>query len=62
MVRLFAGSKEDKRRVEKALGAAGLPSGKGDSIALNKFAFEDFFTFYKCLTQRDEVTAIFNKL
>ncbi|CAG9113814.1 unnamed protein product [Plutella xylostella] len=62
IVRLFASSKEDRRRVEAALGAGGLPCGKDDRLQADKFTFEDFFTFYKCLTQRDEVTQLFNQI
>ncbi|KAG7306527.1 1-phosphatidylinositol 4-5-bisphosphate phosphodiesterase classes I and II, partial [Plutella xylostella] len=62
IVRLFASSKEDRRRVEAALGAGGLPCGKDDRLHVDKFTFEDFFTFYKCLTQRDEVTQLFNQI
>ncbi|GBO98517.1 1-phosphatidylinositol 4,5-bisphosphate phosphodiesterase classes I and II [Eumeta japonica] len=62
VVRLFAQHKDDKRRVEKALSESGLPIGKNDTISLAKFQFEDFFGFYKNLTQRIEVQKIFNSL
>ncbi|CAH0714169.1 unnamed protein product, partial [Brenthis ino] len=62
IVRLFAQNKEDKKRVEKALSESGLPTGKNDTISQSKFQFEDFFAFYKSLTQRTEVQNIFNKL
>ncbi|CAK1549427.1 unnamed protein product [Leptosia nina] len=62
IVRLFAQNKEDKKRVEKALSESGLPTGKNDTICQSKFQFEDFFGFYKSLTQRTEVLKIFNKL
>ncbi|CAG4966788.1 unnamed protein product [Colias eurytheme] len=62
IVRLFAQSKEDKKRIEKALSESGLPTGKNDTICQSKFQFEDFFGFYKSLTQRTEVLNIFNGL
>ncbi|XP_032515580.2 1-phosphatidylinositol 4,5-bisphosphate phosphodiesterase classes I and II [Danaus plexippus] len=62
IVRLFAQNKEDKKRVEKALSESGLPTGKNDTISQTKFQFEDFFSFYKSLTQRTEVQKIFNNL
>ncbi|KAM3959579.1 phospholipase C at 21C [Aphomia sociella] len=62
IVRLFAQNKEDKKRVEKALSESGLPTGKNDTISHSKFQFEDFFAFYKSLTQRVEVQKIFNSL
>ncbi|XP_068632892.1 1-phosphatidylinositol 4,5-bisphosphate phosphodiesterase classes I and II [Battus philenor] len=62
IVRLFAQNKDDKKRVEKALSESGLPTGKNDTISQSKFQFEDFFAFYKSLTQRTEVLKIFNGL
>lgn len=62
IIKLLASNKDDKRRVEKALDAAGLPSGKGESLAHNKFQFEDFYNLYKNLTQRSEVEKIFEEL
>lgn len=62
IVRVFAQNKEDKKRVEKALSESGLPTGKMDTISQSKFQFEDFFAFYKSLTQRSEVQKIFNNL
>lgn len=62
IVRIFAQNKEDKKRVEKALSESGLPTGKTDTISQSKFQFEDFFAFYKSLTQRSEVQKIFNNL
>lgn len=62
IVRLFAQNKDDRKRVEKALSESGLPTGKNDTISLSKFQFEDFFAFYKSLTQRTEVQKIFNDL
>ncbi|XP_045768316.1 1-phosphatidylinositol 4,5-bisphosphate phosphodiesterase classes I and II [Maniola jurtina] len=62
IVGLFAQNKEGKKRVEKALSESGLPTGKNDTISQTKFQFEDFFAFYKSLTQRTEVQKIFNNL
>ncbi|KAJ8730953.1 hypothetical protein PYW08_002366 [Mythimna loreyi] len=62
IVKLLAQNKEDKKRVEKALSESGLPTGKNDTISQTKFQFEDFFAFYKNLTQRTEVQKIFNNL
>lgn len=62
IIKQFASNKEERRRVEKALDVSGLPSGKGDSLSLSKFQFEDFFNLYKNLTQRTEVDKIFDEL
>lgn len=62
IIKQFASNKEDRRRVEKALDVSGLPSGKGDSLPLSKFQYEDFFNLYKNLTQRIEVERIFDEL
>lgn len=62
IVSIFAQNKEGKKRVEKALSESGLPTGKNDTISQSKFQFEDFFAFYKSLTQRTEVQKIFNNL
>lgn len=62
IIKLFASSKDDRRRVEKALDVSGLPSGKGELLPLSKLQFEDFFNLYKNLTQRSEVEKIFDEL
>ncbi|XP_076320772.1 1-phosphatidylinositol 4,5-bisphosphate phosphodiesterase classes I and II-like isoform X3 [Tachypleus tridentatus] len=62
IVRMFATHKDDKRRVEKALELAGLPKAKNDSIAPEKFTFEDFFCFYRHLSGRMEVYKLYEKL
>lgn len=59
---MFASNKDDRRRVEKALDMSGLPSGKGDTLHLSKFQFEDFFNLYKNLIQRTEVEKIFDEM
>ena len=35
---------------------------KDDSVHISQFTFEDFYTFYKNLTVREEVEKIFEKL
>ncbi|XP_039284190.1 1-phosphatidylinositol 4,5-bisphosphate phosphodiesterase classes I and II isoform X2 [Nilaparvata lugens] len=62
IVKLFAQNKEDRRRVEKALEQSGFPSTKNDALNPQKFTFEEFFNFYKNLTQRAEVEKIFEEL
>ncbi|XP_015596066.1 1-phosphatidylinositol 4,5-bisphosphate phosphodiesterase classes I and II isoform X2 [Cephus cinctus] len=62
VIKMFAQNKEDRKRVEKALDISSLPSGKNDAISLQKFQFEDFFNFYKSLTQRAEVEKVFEEI
>ncbi|CAB3385464.1 Hypothetical predicted protein [Cloeon dipterum] len=62
ILKTFAQNKEDRKRVEKALEASGLLSGKNDFIPVSKFQYEDFFTLYKNLTQRTELESIFDSL
>ncbi|XP_044732001.1 1-phosphatidylinositol 4,5-bisphosphate phosphodiesterase classes I and II isoform X2 [Chrysoperla carnea] len=62
ILKMFAQNKDDRKRVEKALDISGLPSGKNDAISIQKFQFEDFFNFYKNLTQRTEVEKVFDEL
>ncbi|CAB0043893.1 unnamed protein product [Trichogramma brassicae] len=59
---MFTQHKDDRKRVEKALESTGHSVGKNDSIPIQKFQFEDFFTFYKALTQRTDVEKIFDQL
>lgn len=59
IVKLFARHGDDKKRVETALEAAGLPSGKNDSVLLDKFTWEAFLNFYHVLTNRLEVEKVF---
>lgn len=61
-MKLFASHKDDKRRVEKALEASGLPINKTDAISLQKLQFEDFFNLYKNLTVRSEVEKLFDEM
>lgn len=60
--KLFASHKDDKRRVEKALEHSGLPIGKQEAIAVQKFQFEDFFNLYKNLAARSEVEKLFDDM
>lgn len=62
IIKIFAQNKEDRKRVEKALDISGIPSGKNDTISVEKFQYEDFFTFYKNLTQRTEVEKVFMEM
>lgn len=62
VIKLLASNKDDRRRVEKAMDVSGLPSGKGETLTLSKFQFEDFFNLYKNLTQRIEVDKIFEEM
>ncbi|GFY59781.1 1-phosphatidylinositol 4,5-bisphosphate phosphodiesterase classes I and II [Trichonephila inaurata madagascariensis] len=62
VVKLFAQNREDKKRVEKALELCGVSTGKNDSINPEKFSFENFLSFYRYLTGREEVDAIFERL
>ncbi|XP_066601294.1 1-phosphatidylinositol 4,5-bisphosphate phosphodiesterase classes I and II [Prorops nasuta] len=62
VIKMFAQNKEDRKRVEKALGTSGMPSGKSDVLMLEKFQFRDFFNFYKSLTQRMDVEKVFNDI
>ncbi|XP_017877981.1 1-phosphatidylinositol 4,5-bisphosphate phosphodiesterase classes I and II isoform X2 [Ceratina calcarata] len=62
IIRMFTQNKEDRKRVEKALDISGFPSGKNDVISLQKFQFEDFFNFYKSLTQRSDVEKVFESI
>ncbi|XP_037772909.1 1-phosphatidylinositol 4,5-bisphosphate phosphodiesterase classes I and II-like isoform X6 [Penaeus monodon] len=59
IVKVFARHGDDRRRVESALEAAGLPSGKNDSVSLDKFTWETFLNFYNRLTSRLEVEKVF---
>jgi len=60
--KMFVQHKDDKKRVDKALEAVGLPSGKNDKIPSSKLTIDTFFNFRKHLAPRPEVEAIFNQL
>ncbi|XP_044255900.1 1-phosphatidylinositol 4,5-bisphosphate phosphodiesterase classes I and II [Tribolium madens] len=62
IIKMFAQSRDDKRRIETVLQSTGLPYGKNDTISPEKFQFEDFFNFYKNLTQRSEIEKVFNDI
>ncbi|XP_025195692.1 1-phosphatidylinositol 4,5-bisphosphate phosphodiesterase classes I and II [Melanaphis sacchari] len=62
ILKIFAQNKDDRKKVEKALESSGLPSNKNDFINPAKFIFEDFFTFYKNLTDRPEVARLFDDI
>ncbi|XP_033226489.1 1-phosphatidylinositol 4,5-bisphosphate phosphodiesterase classes I and II isoform X2 [Belonocnema kinseyi] len=62
IIKMFAQNKDDKKRVEKALESSGIPSGKTEGVPLQKLQFEEFFNFYKTLTQRTEVENIFEEI
>ncbi|XP_065158334.1 1-phosphatidylinositol 4,5-bisphosphate phosphodiesterase classes I and II [Atheta coriaria] len=62
IVKMFAQNKDDRKRVEKALDSCGFPSGKNDAINPEKFTYDDFFSFYKHLTQRTDLEKVFYEL
>ncbi|XP_049826197.1 1-phosphatidylinositol 4,5-bisphosphate phosphodiesterase classes I and II-like isoform X2 [Aethina tumida] len=62
VLKMFAQSRDDKKRVETVLQELHMPHGKNDAINPEKFTFADFFRFYKSLTQRTEVERIFHEL
>ncbi|XP_014213260.1 1-phosphatidylinositol 4,5-bisphosphate phosphodiesterase classes I and II isoform X2 [Copidosoma floridanum] len=62
IIKMFTQNKEDRKRLEKALDISGYASGKNDGIPLSKFQFEEFFNFYKSLTQRSDVERVFEEL
>ncbi|KAK7474679.1 hypothetical protein BaRGS_00034044, partial [Batillaria attramentaria] len=62
VVKQVASNREDKKKVEKALEAAGLKGDKVDSLDPQKFTFQNFFNFYHQLTGRTEVDMIFAEM
>ncbi|KAI0239326.1 hypothetical protein LSAT2_009974 [Lamellibrachia satsuma] len=62
IVRMFAQHRDDKKKIEKALEAAQLPTGKNDSLNPRKFKFRQFMSFYRHLCGRAEVDKIFYDL
>ncbi|ESO90162.1 hypothetical protein LOTGIDRAFT_123959 [Lottia gigantea] len=62
IVKMVAQNRDDKRRVENALGAAGFASGKNDSLDPKDFTFEHFFNFYRHLVGRTEVDKVFDEI
>ncbi|XP_077991764.1 1-phosphatidylinositol 4,5-bisphosphate phosphodiesterase beta-1-like [Glandiceps talaboti] len=61
ILKMFSSSKDDRKRVDHALQAAGLPAGKNDVIPVAKFTFDDFFIFYSRLTHRAEIDKVFQE-
>lgn len=61
LIKMFAQSRDDKKRLENVLSGLGMPYGKNDTINPAKFTFEDFFRFYMQLTQRTEVEKVFSE-
>ncbi|KAJ8308701.1 hypothetical protein KUTeg_013575 [Tegillarca granosa] len=62
IVKLVASHRDDRRRVEKALEAAGFVGGKNDTLDPSKFQFEDYFNFYRHLVGRTEVDKVFDEV
>ncbi|XP_070577885.1 1-phosphatidylinositol 4,5-bisphosphate phosphodiesterase beta-1-like isoform X2 [Ptychodera flava] len=62
ILKMFASNKEDRKKVDHALQAAGLPAGKNDVIPVSRLTFDDFFIFYSRLTHRAEIDKIFQEL
>lgn len=61
LCRLLTKDKSEAKRIEKALESTSLPI-RDNSILIDDFTFEKFFTFYKNLVQRQELEQIFDKL
>lgn len=62
IIKLFARHGDDRKKVETALDAAGVPSGKNDTVSIEKFTWEMFLQFYHKLTNRLEVERVFCSL
>ncbi|XP_014251862.1 1-phosphatidylinositol 4,5-bisphosphate phosphodiesterase classes I and II isoform X2 [Cimex lectularius] len=62
IIKMFTQNKEDRKRVKTALESAGISTAKDEVISPEKFSFEEFFNFYKHLTQRTEAEKIFEEL
>ncbi|KAK2173609.1 hypothetical protein NP493_864g02015 [Ridgeia piscesae] len=62
IVRMFAQHRDDKKKIEKALEAAQLPTGKSDCLHPRKFPFRQFMSFYRHLCGRQEIDKIFYDL
>nr|XP_006815619.1 PREDICTED: 1-phosphatidylinositol 4,5-bisphosphate phosphodiesterase classes I and II-like [Saccoglossus kowalevskii] len=62
IIKKLANSKDDRKKVEHALQAIGLPSGKNDVIPTERFTLEDFFIFYIRLTNRGEIDKVFQEI
>lgn len=62
VLRMFAQHRDDRKRVERALEAVGLATGKNETIAPDRFTFDVFLRFYRQLVGRQEVDGIFERL
>lgn len=62
VIKTFATHKDDRKKVEKALDACGLPSSKNEMIDSDKFKFSHFMSFYMHLTGRKEIQRVFDGL
>ncbi|XP_071962617.1 1-phosphatidylinositol 4,5-bisphosphate phosphodiesterase beta-1-like isoform X3 [Antedon mediterranea] len=61
-VRTFATRDSDKKKVLNALQAVGLITGKDEMISPSKFTFAEFFNFYVCLLNRQEIDKVFKDM
>ncbi|XP_064483951.1 1-phosphatidylinositol 4,5-bisphosphate phosphodiesterase classes I and II-like isoform X1 [Ornithodoros turicata] len=62
VLKMFAQHRDDRKRVERALEAVGLATGKNETVAPDRFTFDVFLRFYRQLVGRQEVDSIFEKL
>ncbi|XP_058940060.2 1-phosphatidylinositol 4,5-bisphosphate phosphodiesterase beta-1-like isoform X2 [Pocillopora verrucosa] len=62
ILKYVSSSKEDKKRVLDTLQSVGLPHGKNDTIAPDKFSFEEFWAFYSRLCDRKDIDKIFAEI
>ncbi|XP_067682324.1 1-phosphatidylinositol 4,5-bisphosphate phosphodiesterase beta-1-like isoform X2 [Haliotis asinina] len=62
ILKMMAQNRDDRRRVEKALEAAGFPTEKNGTIDPSKFTFDNFFNFHHQLVGRTEVVKVFEEM
>jgi phosphatidylinositol phospholipase C beta len=62
IIDMFANQREDRKRVENALREGKLLSSLDDRLAVDQLTEEQFFSFYRFLTQRIEVNRIFESM
>ncbi|XP_071081151.1 1-phosphatidylinositol 4,5-bisphosphate phosphodiesterase beta-1-like [Haliotis cracherodii] len=62
ILKMMAQNRDDRRRVEKALEAAGFPTEKNGTVDPNKFSFDNFFNFHHQLVGRTEVVKVFEEM
>ncbi|XP_041352677.1 1-phosphatidylinositol 4,5-bisphosphate phosphodiesterase beta-1-like [Gigantopelta aegis] len=60
--KMVAVNREDRKKVESSLEAAGFHTGKNGNIDPHKLSFEQYFNFYRHLTGRTEVDKIFDEI